>query len=113
MNVKTGLSVVEVTIVVALLLLIAAISVPSLRQNLQKKRAAECALNLESLDLACKKYAAEKGAPPLLSFRSRAGLSRGPPRLSVRRRLRPRRVRRNPHLFHSRPPFLSPPGDFP
>lgn len=64
MNVKTGLSVVEVTIVVALLLLIAAISVPSLRQNLQKKRAAECALNLESLDLACKKYAAEKGAPP-------------------------------------------------
>ncbi len=64
MSPKAGMSVVELSIVVALLLLIAAISVPALRQNLQKKRAAACALNLDVLDVACKKYAAEQGACP-------------------------------------------------
>lgn len=64
MSAKAGMSVVECSIVVALLLLIAAISAPALRQNVQKKRAAECAMNLDVLDVACKKYAAEKGAFP-------------------------------------------------
>jgi len=61
---KTGMSVVEATIVLAILLLIAAISAPALRQNLQKKRAAECAMNLDAIDLACKKHAAENGGYP-------------------------------------------------
>ena len=64
MSTKTGLSVVEVSIVVALVLLIAAISAPALHQNRQKKLAAECAMNLEILDLACKKQAAETGEYP-------------------------------------------------
>jgi|GEM_PF-817590 Tfp pilus assembly protein PilE len=59
-----GLTVVELTIVVALALLIAAISVPSVRQNLQKKRAARCALQLEALRVASRNFAAETGAPP-------------------------------------------------
>ena len=68
MSPKSGLSVVEATIVLALLLLIAAISAPALRQNAQKKRAAGCAMNLDAIDLACKKYAADKGGyPPSLS----------------------------------------------
>ena len=69
MSRKTGMSVVEATIVLAILLLIAAISAPALRQNVRKKRAAACAMNLDAIDLACKKHAAEKGgypsAPPL------------------------------------------------
>ena len=64
MNRKAGMSVVEATIVLAILLLIAAISAPALRQNLQKKRAAACAMNLDAIDLACKKHAAEKGGYP-------------------------------------------------
>ena len=64
MSPKTGMSVVEATIVLAIVLLIAAISAPALRQNLQKKRAAECAMNLDAIDLACKKHAAEKGGYP-------------------------------------------------
>ena len=64
MNPKTGMSVVEATIVLAILLLIAAISAPALRQNLQTKRAAACAMNLDAIDLACKKHAAEKGGYP-------------------------------------------------
>lgn len=64
MNAKSGMSVVEWTIVLALLLLIAAIAVPSVRQNLRNKRAARCALNLEALRVAARNYAADRGAPP-------------------------------------------------
>ena len=64
MNRKAGMSVVELSIALALLLLIAAISAPALRQNLQRKRAAACAMNLDVLAGACKKHAAEKGAFP-------------------------------------------------
>ena len=63
MSAKSGLTVVELTIVVALLLLVAAISVPSIRQNVQRKRAARCAQNLEALRVASGNYVAEKGAP--------------------------------------------------
>ena len=64
MSGKSGLTVVELTIVAALLLLVAAISVPALRQNLQKKRAAQCAANLEALRIAGRNCAAETGTPP-------------------------------------------------
>ena len=58
------MSVVEVSITLAILALILAISIPALFQNQQKKRVAECAMNLDSIATACKKYAAEKGGFP-------------------------------------------------
>ena len=64
MSVRSGMSVVELTIVVAFLLLVAAISIPSVRQNVQRKRAARCTINLEALRVAARNYAAAKGAPP-------------------------------------------------
>ena len=64
MNGKRGLTVVEVTILLAIILLLTAISLPALRQNQQKKQAAECAMNLDAIATACKKYAAEKGGFP-------------------------------------------------
>ncbi len=64
MSANRGMTVVEVSIVLAILLLIAAISAPALRLNLQKKRAAQCALKLDAIDIACKKYAAEEGGYP-------------------------------------------------
>ena len=64
MNGRRGMTVVELTIVVAFALLIAAISVPSIRQNVQRKRAARCALQLEALRVASRNFAAEKGAAP-------------------------------------------------
>ena len=64
MNMNRGMTVVEVSIVLAILLLLAAISLPAFFQNQQKKRAAECAMNLDAIDLACKKHAAEKGGYP-------------------------------------------------
>ena len=59
-----GLTVVEATIVLAILLLLAAISMPALFQNQQKKRAAECAVNLDAIAMACKQHAAEHGGFP-------------------------------------------------
>ena len=68
MNAKRGMTAVEVTIVLAILLLIAAISAPALRENRQRRRAAECAMNLDAIEIACKKYAADKGGyPPSLA----------------------------------------------
>lgn len=64
MNGKQGLTVVEVSILLAILLLLVAISVPALRQNQQKKQAAECAMNLDAIASACKKFATEKGGFP-------------------------------------------------
>ena len=64
MNMKNGLTLVEVSIVAAILLLLAAISLPALIQNRQKQRAAECAMNLDAVATACKKYASEKGGFP-------------------------------------------------
>ena len=64
MSGRNGMTVVELTIAVAFLLLIAAISIPSVRQNVQRKRAARCTINLEALRVAARNYAAEKGAPP-------------------------------------------------
>ena len=64
MSGRRGMTVVELTIVVAFLLLVAAISVPSVRQNLQRKREAQCAQNLEALRVASRNFAADKGAPP-------------------------------------------------
>ena len=61
---KHGMSVVEVSIVAAILLLIAAISVPALMRNRQKAQAARCALNLDALAGACRKFASEKGGYP-------------------------------------------------
>ena len=59
-----GMTVVEVSIVVAILLLIAAISVPALNQNRQKNQAARCAQNLDAIAEACKKYAADRDGYP-------------------------------------------------
>jgi len=65
---KSGMTLVEASIVVAFLLLLTAISVPAFIQNQQKKRAAECAMNLDAIEAAGKKYASEKGGlPPKLS----------------------------------------------
>lgn len=64
MKTKLGMSVVEVSITLAILVLILAVSIPALFQNQQKKRIAECAMNLDSIAAACKKYAAEKGGFP-------------------------------------------------
>jgi Tfp pilus assembly protein PilE len=61
---KRGLTVVEVSILLAILLLLAAISLPALFQNQQKKRAAECAMNLDAIATACKRYASENGGFP-------------------------------------------------
>ena len=64
MNRTSGLTVVEVTIVVAILLLLTAISLPALVRNGEKQRAAECAMNLEAIATACQKHASEKGGFP-------------------------------------------------
>jgi Tfp pilus assembly protein PilE len=64
MNLKRGMTVVEATIILAILLLLAAISMPAFFQNQQKKRAAECAMNLDSIATACKHFASEKGGFP-------------------------------------------------
>ena len=64
MNTKQGLTVVEVSIVLAILLLLAAISLPAFFQNQQKKRAAACAMNLDAIANACKQFASDKGDFP-------------------------------------------------
>lgn len=64
MNRNASLTVVECSILLALALLIAAISVPALVRNRQKKQTAACAMNLERLSAACRRYAEEKGASP-------------------------------------------------
>jgi Tfp pilus assembly protein PilE len=64
MNLKQGMTVVEVSIMLAILLLLAAISLPAFFQNQQKKRAAACAMNLDAIATACKHYAVEKGGFP-------------------------------------------------
>jgi hypothetical protein len=61
---KNGLSVVEASIVLAIVLLQAAISLPAIFQNQQKKRAAECTMNLDAIASACKQHASEKGGFP-------------------------------------------------
>lgn len=63
MNPRGGMSVVELTIAAALLLLIAAISVPALQQNVRKRQAAVCAQNLEVLGNACRRQFQDHGAP--------------------------------------------------
>ena len=67
MNHKNGMTVVEVSILLAILLLLAAISIPALFQNQKKAREAECAINLDAIASACKRHAAEQGGfPPSL-----------------------------------------------
>ena len=48
MNRRSGITVVEATIVVAILLLLAAIALPAFFQNQTRKRAAECGMALEA-----------------------------------------------------------------
>ena len=64
MNRNSGMTVVEATIVLAILLLLAAIAVPAFIQNAQKKRAAQCAMHLDAVASACRRYAAEERAYP-------------------------------------------------
>lgn len=59
-----GMTVVEFSIVLAIALLIAAISIPSLFRNRREKQSAACAMNLEAISTACKRHAAEKGGFP-------------------------------------------------
>jgi Tfp pilus assembly protein PilE len=61
---KSGLTIVEATIILAIVLLLVAISLPAFLQNQQKKAAATCAMNLESIANACKRHASEKGGFP-------------------------------------------------
>ena len=64
MKLKSGMSVVEVSIVLAIIVLLAAISLPAFFQNQKKAREAECAMNLDSISIACKQYASEQGGFP-------------------------------------------------
>lgn len=64
MNLKSGMSIVEVSIVLAILVLLAAISLPTFFQNQKKAREARCAIHLDTLSIACKKYASEQGGFP-------------------------------------------------
>lgn len=64
LNPKSGLTVVEVTILVAIVALLAAISLPAFFQNQEKKRAAECVQQLDAILNACKRQAGEQGAYP-------------------------------------------------
>lgn len=64
MNRKHGLTIVEFSIVLALILLIAAISLPALIQNRQKRNAAACAMNLDAIAAACQRHAAAQGGFP-------------------------------------------------
>jgi len=61
---RAGITVMELTIVVAILLLLAAISLPAVFQNQHKREAAECARNLEAIRTACHQYASEVGGFP-------------------------------------------------
>ena len=64
MNRTPGLTVVECVIVVAILLLLAAIALPAFIQNQQKTCAAECAMNLDAIADACRRYASDQGGFP-------------------------------------------------
>lgn len=64
MNRCAGITVVEATIVVAILLLLAAISFPAFLQNRQRQNAAVCAMNLDTISAACRRYAQDKGCYP-------------------------------------------------
>lgn len=64
MNVKSGMTVVELSILLAILALLAAISLPAFFQNQEKKRAAECAMNLDAIQNACRRQARDKGEFP-------------------------------------------------
>ena len=64
MNRRSGITVVEATIVVAILLLLAAIALPAFFQNQTRKRAAECGMTLEAISAACRQHASERGAFP-------------------------------------------------
>lgn len=59
-----GMTLVEVSILLAMVLLVVAISVPALYKNQQQKRAAQCAMHLDAIHAACQKYAAAHGAFP-------------------------------------------------
>ncbi|HQQ61421.1 MAG TPA: hypothetical protein PKU89_08815 [Kiritimatiellia bacterium] len=64
MNRKHGLTIVELSILVAIAMLVVAISLPAVLQNRQKRHAASCARNLDALSAACRRYAAEQGGFP-------------------------------------------------
>ena len=61
---KTGMTVVEAVVATAILLLLAAIALPAYTQNRQKRRAAECAMNLDSIAVATRRHVQETGAFP-------------------------------------------------
>jgi len=64
MKLKSGMTVVEVSIVLAILVLLVAISLPTFFQNQKKSREASCAMNLDALSIACKEFASEEGGFP-------------------------------------------------
>jgi len=64
MKLKSGMTVVEVSIVLAILVLLVAISVPTFFKNQKKAREARCAMNLDALSIACKEFASEEGGFP-------------------------------------------------
>jgi len=64
MKLKSGMSVVEVSIILAILVLLAAISLPTVFQNKKKAREAECVMNLDAISIACQRFATEEGGFP-------------------------------------------------
>lgn len=61
---RRGMTVVELCLLLAILVLVAAISFPALFRNRQRRQAAQCAAQLEVLSMSCKEYAASNGAWP-------------------------------------------------
>jgi type II secretory pathway pseudopilin PulG len=64
MKSRSGLTLVEATIVLAMILLLAAISLPAFFKNQDQKREAACVRNLDAIATACRRFAAERGGFP-------------------------------------------------
>jgi type II secretory pathway pseudopilin PulG len=58
------MTVVEVTLVTAILLLLAAIALPAFFQNQTRQRAARCGMQLDAISSACRRHASERGGFP-------------------------------------------------
>lgn len=63
-NSKTGLSIVEVLLILAIGTLILLIAIPAIRTNRAKQQAAACVLEMDMLDRACRAHASRLGGFP-------------------------------------------------
>lgn len=61
---KSGMSIVEFSIVLAIVLLLAAVSLPTFFQNRKKADEDKCVTQLDAISVACQEYAREHGGFP-------------------------------------------------